>query len=170
MTSAELWAAWRLWMVVAVVIILLAAALLITIWLTARSIAAHASRALKAVETIRDNTRVIWALQTTNEVAEQIRGTGQFALRHDGEESLHAAMVRALDEVARRRISGYENLSAKERASAISRLTSYDRNSIATAVHNPRSSRFQELPATISLLEATRRTLVEQTRAHHGRR
>lgn len=75
MTSAELWAAWRLWMVVAVVIILLAAALLITIWLTARSIAAHASRALKAVEAIRDNTRVIWALQTTNEVAEQIRGT-----------------------------------------------------------------------------------------------
>jgi hypothetical protein len=103
-------------------------------------------------------------------LAEQIRGTGQFALRHDGEESLHAAVVRALDEVARRRIPGYENLSAKERASAISRLTNHDRNSIATAVHNPRSSRFQELPATISLLEATRRTLVERTRAHHGRR
>jgi hypothetical protein len=75
MTNADLWAAWRLWMVVATVIILIAASLLITIWLTARSIAAHATRALKAVEAIRDNTRVIWELQTTNEVAEQIRDT-----------------------------------------------------------------------------------------------
>ena len=75
MTSADLWAAWRLWMAVAGVIIVVAAALLITIWLTARSIAAHATRALKAVEAIRDNTRVIWELQTTNEVAESLRDT-----------------------------------------------------------------------------------------------
>lgn len=75
MANAELWAAWRLWMAVAAVIILVAASLLITIWLTARSIAGHATRALKAVEAIRDNTRVIWELQTTNEVAEQIRDT-----------------------------------------------------------------------------------------------
>lgn len=75
MTSAELWAAWRLWMMVATVIILIAASLLITIWLTARSIAGHATRALRAVEAIRGNTRVIWELQTTNEVAEQIRDT-----------------------------------------------------------------------------------------------
>jgi hypothetical protein len=75
MTSAELWAAWRLWMIVATVVILIAASLLITIWLTAQSIHGHATRALKAVEAIRDNTRVIWELQTTNEVAEQIRDT-----------------------------------------------------------------------------------------------
>jgi sensor histidine kinase regulating citrate/malate metabolism len=75
MTSADLWAAWRMWMVVATVVIAVAAALLITIWLTARSIAAHATRALRAAEAIRDNTRVIWELQTTNEVAEQIRET-----------------------------------------------------------------------------------------------
>ena len=75
MTGAELWAAWRLWMAVATVIILVAASLLITIWLTARSIAGHATRALRAVEAIRDNTRAIWELQTTNEVAEQIRDT-----------------------------------------------------------------------------------------------
>ena len=75
MTNADLWAAWRLWMAVATVVILIAASLLITIWLTARSIAAHATRALRAVEAIRDNTRVIWELQTTNEVAEQIRDT-----------------------------------------------------------------------------------------------
>jgi hypothetical protein len=75
MTSADLWAAWRLWMAVAAVVIVIAASMLITIWLTARSIAAHATRALRAVEGIRDNTRVIWELQTTNEVAGQIRDT-----------------------------------------------------------------------------------------------
>jgi hypothetical protein len=75
MTDAELWAAWRLWMSVAALIVLIAASLLVTIWLTARSIGGHATRALRAVEAIRDNTRAIWELQTTNEVAEQIRDT-----------------------------------------------------------------------------------------------
>jgi hypothetical protein len=75
MTSVDLWAAWRLWILVAVVIILVAAGLLITIWLTARSIAAHATRALKAAEAIRDNTHAIWQLQNTNEVAADIRDT-----------------------------------------------------------------------------------------------
>ena len=73
MTAAELWAAWRLWTGVGVAIVLVAAALLLAIWLTARSIASHTRRALQAAEAIRDNTRVIWGLQTTNEVAEQIR-------------------------------------------------------------------------------------------------
>ena len=75
MTSADLWAAWRLWMLVATVIIAVAVVLLVTIWLTARSIAAQATRALRAAEAIRDNTRVIWQLQTTNDVAEEIRDT-----------------------------------------------------------------------------------------------
>jgi hypothetical protein len=75
MTAADLWAAWRLWMLVASAVVLVAAGLLITIWLTARSIVTHATRALKAAEQIRDNTSVIWELQTTNEVAEQIRDT-----------------------------------------------------------------------------------------------
>jgi hypothetical protein len=75
MTDAELWAAWRLWMLVAVAVVLVAAALLVTIWLTARSIAAHARRALAALEAIRANTGAIWALQTTNELAEDLRDT-----------------------------------------------------------------------------------------------
>ena len=69
MTDANLWAAWRLWMVLAVAVILIAASLLITIWLTARSILAHAVRALTAAEKIRGYTDPIWALDTTNEVA-----------------------------------------------------------------------------------------------------
>ena len=62
-------------MLVAAVVVLVAAALLITIWLAARSIVAHATRALKAAEAIRDNTHAIWRLQNTNEVAEEIRDT-----------------------------------------------------------------------------------------------
>ena len=53
MTSAELWAAWRLWMTVGAAVVLVAAALLVTIWLTARSIAEHATRALRAAEAYR---------------------------------------------------------------------------------------------------------------------
>ncbi len=56
-------------MALAVAVILIAAVLLITIWLTARSILAHARRALAAAEKIRESTMPIWALQTTNEVA-----------------------------------------------------------------------------------------------------
>ena len=77
MTDAQLWAAWRLWMIVAVVIILIAASLLITIWLTARSIYAHAVRALNAAEKIRTSTLPIWEIQTTNEVAGQMLATVQ---------------------------------------------------------------------------------------------
>jgi hypothetical protein len=75
MAGADLWAAWRLWMVVAAAVVVVAAALLASIWLTARSIAAHATRALRAAEAIRDNTRPIWELQTTNEVGEQLLET-----------------------------------------------------------------------------------------------
>ena len=77
MADAELWAAWRLWMTVAAVIIVVAAALLITIWLTARSILAHALRALSAAERIRQQTLPIWELQTSNEVAEALVATVQ---------------------------------------------------------------------------------------------
>ena len=75
MTSADLWAAWRLWMVVASAVVVVAAALLVTIWLTARGILEEATRALRAAEQIRDHTRAIWQLQTTNEVAEGLHDT-----------------------------------------------------------------------------------------------
>jgi hypothetical protein len=91
MTDAELWAAWRFWMLVAAVIILVAAALLVTIWLTARSIASHARRARAAAEAIRDNTRAIWELQTTKEVAEELRDTVRAI------ETKAAALVEALE-------------------------------------------------------------------------
>jgi len=75
MSDAELWAAWRLWMMVAVAVILIAATLMVTIWLVARGILAHAVRALKAAGRIREQTQPIWELQTSNEVAEELLAT-----------------------------------------------------------------------------------------------
>lgn len=69
MTDADLWAAWRLWMIVATLVILIAASLLIAIWRTARGIHAEALRALAAAQKIKESTMPIWALATTNEVA-----------------------------------------------------------------------------------------------------
>lgn len=77
MTDADLWSAWRMWMLVAVVIILVAATLLIMIWRTARGIYSEALRALAAAEKIRENTNPIWALKTTNEVAGTMLATVQ---------------------------------------------------------------------------------------------
>ncbi len=77
MTDADLWAAWRFWLLIAVAVVLIAAGLLIAIWLTARAIHAHAVRALAAAERIRQNTMPIWALQTSNEVAGELLETVQ---------------------------------------------------------------------------------------------
>jgi hypothetical protein len=91
MSDAELWAGWRLWIVVATVVVLLAAGLLITILVTARGILAEAVRVLNAVETIRKNTQPVWELQSTNRVAEQILHTVE-AIEQKG-----GALVRAVE-------------------------------------------------------------------------
>ena len=102
-------------------------------------------------------------------LAEQIRGTGQFALRHGGGDSLHAASVRALDEAAVKRIPRYTRLSIKERAMALAHLTSFDWKTLAAAVRHGRGHRSHELRNTIALVEAARRQiLVDQTRSSHG--
>lgn len=77
MTASDLWSTWTFWMIVAGVVVVIAATLLITIWLTARSILAHARRALAAADIIRENTQVIWELKTTNEVAGDLLSTVQ---------------------------------------------------------------------------------------------
>ncbi len=84
MSDAELWSAWRLWMVVATVIILVAATLLIVIWRTARGIYSEALRALAAAQKIRASTDPLWELQTTNEVATAMLGTVQHIEQNGG--------------------------------------------------------------------------------------
>jgi hypothetical protein len=91
MSDAELWASWRLWMVVATVVVLIAAGLLIAILMTAQRILAEAVRALNAVEAIHKNTQSIWELQATNEVAERILQSVESIERKGG------ALVHALE-------------------------------------------------------------------------
>jgi hypothetical protein len=75
MSGTELWASWRLWMSVAALVVVVAASLLIFILVTARAILKDAVRALAAAEAIRKNTLPIWELETTNDVAAEIRDT-----------------------------------------------------------------------------------------------
>ena len=93
-------------------------------------------------------------------LAEQIRGTGQFALRHGAGDALHAACARALQEAAKRRIAGYLHLSAGERLSALARVTGFDRHALAAALHHAGSRRSHELRNTIALMEAARRQVM----------
>src|SRR5262249_2851786 len=60
MTDADLFRLWYLWLAIGGAIVVVAAALLVTIWLTARGIESQARRALVAVERIRTSTQPIW--------------------------------------------------------------------------------------------------------------
>jgi hypothetical protein len=92
-------------------------------------------------------------------LAEQISGTGQFALRYGGGESLHAATVRALTEAAARRISGYARLTPDERITALERVTGFDPMTIAGALRTgPR--RTNDLQSAIALLDTARRRIL----------
>ena len=102
-------------------------------------------------------------------LVEQIRGTGQFILRHGGGRSLHAASVRALDEAAARRVPTYASLSVDQRAAALARLTGIDADALAAAVQHVGVSRSHDLRNMIALLEtARRRTLIEDRRFPHA--
>jgi hypothetical protein len=97
-------------------------------------------------------------------LAEQIRGTGQFALHHGGNESLHAACVRALDEAARRRVAGYAHLPKRARADAVAALAGIGQKSLAAAIYNPPPRRSHELRSVIALIETARRRLLLNVR------
>lgn len=99
-------------------------------------------------------------------LAEQIRGTGDFIAQHAGGDALHAAAVRALEEEARRQAPGYNALAPAQRTEALARLTGVGRDRLAAAIHHPGARVGDELRATIALLEAARRHMLEQRRAH----
>ena len=102
-------------------------------------------------------------------LAEQIRGTGQFALRHGGGEALHAAGVRALEETARRRVPGYAGLATADRGAALERLSGFSATQLLSAAYNPQSRGPHQLRNTIAIVEAARRQiLVRLTRASYG--
>lgn len=103
-------------------------------------------------------------------LAEQIRGTGQFALRHGDGESLHEAAVRALTEAAARRIPGYAGMSPGDRANALAAVTGFDRNAITAAVHHAGLRGAGELRDTLAFLETARREILRGSRPDQIRR
>jgi hypothetical protein len=72
MTDSELYTTWGIALGIAAVVVLIAAALLIAIILTARSILTHAREAEATVARIADHTGVVWALDQTNDVVASI--------------------------------------------------------------------------------------------------
>jgi hypothetical protein len=103
-------------------------------------------------------------------LGEQIRGTGQFALRHGGGDTLHEACARALEEAAKRRVPAYARLPAADRTAALSKLTGFERDAVAAALHHAGERRPHVLRSTLALLETARRlTLSDRSRSRHGR-
>jgi hypothetical protein len=104
-------------------------------------------------------------------LAEQIRGTGQFALRIGSADALHTAAARALNEAAAAHIRAYEHLTGTERMSALANATGYEADSLAAALNYSGSRRSEQLRSAIELLEAARRRiLIQNTRPGHGNR
>ncbi|MDP8950507.1 MAG: hypothetical protein M3N00_09790 [Actinomycetota bacterium] len=82
MPDAELYTIWYWSLAVAGVVVLLAAGLLIAILLVARRILVHARQALEAAEQIAEDTAVIWELEETNRMAEEILVTAESIEEH----------------------------------------------------------------------------------------
>ena len=104
-------------------------------------------------------------------LAEQVLGTGRFALRVGGGAALVAAARRALHEAAARRIVGYERLGVGSQAEAVAGLARVDARELAAALDLQQSARPMELRAKLALLEAARRELVSRSQwSKHGKR
>lgn len=85
MTDADLYRLWYVWLAIGGAIVVVAAALLVTIWLTARGIRREALRALRAVEKIGVATQPIWLLGETNRVAEDLLSAARDLEMHGAE-------------------------------------------------------------------------------------
>ena len=93
-------------------------------------------------------------------MAEQIRGSGYFAMKFGEGAPLHAAAVRALTEVARRRIPAYSRLSRPQKAAALGKATGMDGEALMSAIDGASKRRAKELPNTLALIESARRQLL----------
>jgi hypothetical protein len=99
-------------------------------------------------------------------LAEQIRGTGQFALRFGGGKSLHAAAARALRDAAIRRFPRFDRMSSEERVATLAKASSLSPDDLGPAMNNSGMRSSQDLRQAIAVLETARRRLL--TKAKHG--
>jgi len=93
-------------------------------------------------------------------MAEQIRGSGYFAMKFGEGAPLHTAAVRALTEAANRRIPAYSRLSRPQKIAALTKATGMSGESVVLAIDGASKRRPKELPNTLALLESARRQLL----------
>jgi hypothetical protein len=118
---------------------------------------------------VRFGPRIPEAEPARRSLAEQIRGTAQFALRFGGGESLYEATLRAFSEAARKRIPGFAALDVEGKAAAVAGVTGFESAALAAAMTAVDFRRVNELRSTIALLEAARRhLLIRSTGPSHG--
>jgi hypothetical protein len=104
-------------------------------------------------------------------LAEQILGTGRFAVRVGHGVALLAAARRALHEAATRRIVGYERMPTREQVAAVARLAAVDLGQLGAAMEPSSQQRSLELRGKLALLESARRQLISGSHwSKHGKR
>ena len=139
-----------MWRFGAPAVLLLAAAIFLALW---RSIPRFGPSAAPTTAVRRS-------------LAEQIRGTAQFALRFGGGEALHTATVRALRDAAVRRFPSYDRMSSAERVAALAKASGVSGDDIGPALHYSGHRSSHELRNAIAILETVRRRLI--MKAKHG--
>jgi hypothetical protein len=92
-------------------------------------------------------------------LAEQIRANAAFAWRTRKLTALRAAVRRALDETAKKRIASYGSLDVRKRVNAIAAWAGIDPKSLNSAMTEDAVAGPQVQRAAITLLEQTRRIL-----------
>jgi hypothetical protein len=103
-------------------------------------------------------------------LAEQIRGTGRFALRWGAGAALHAAAVRALNEASLQHVGGYGRMNETQRIAALASFTAADVAALTRAFRFSAERSFH-LPNALALLESTRRQVLAGSRSSkHGQR
>ena len=99
MSAEQIYFWWMVWLVIGVVIVIAAAALLITIIVLAHKIANLSQTAIGVVEDIERNTKPIWQLNATNQVAGKLLGGAKAILGNAG------AIANALTDADRSRVA-----------------------------------------------------------------
>ena len=104
-------------------------------------------------------------------LAEQILGTGRFAVRVGRGAALVGAAKRAVHEAASRRIAGYERLSVAAQIAAVAGLAGVPAAELGAAMNSDSGQRPVELRSRLALLESARRQLVSRSQwSKHGKR
>jgi hypothetical protein len=93
-------------------------------------------------------------------LAEQIRANAAFAWRTRKLTALRAAVRRALDETAKKRIASYGSLDVRKRVNAIAAWSGTDPKALNSAMTEDAVAAPHVQRAAITLLEQTRRILI----------